>query len=792
MFRNYFKTAIRNLWKNKTYSFLNIFGLAIGITCASLIFLWVEDELSFNHQHLKRNNLYQLMENQHYDGKTYTFAATPGQLGPVLKSEIPGILNTFRMTWNQTVLFSLGDKSIHENGFYADSNMFSMLSLPFVEGKPDHVFKDLHSLVISEKMAKKFFPNNFTVDGKLHDVLGKTLKVDNKEDYVITGVVKDIPENNSIRFDWLAPFQIYYDKNNWTHQWGANGVQTFAEVSPKSSPDVIDKKIYGYIQTKEKDAVARLFLLSMNDWHLRSNFEDGKKAGGLIVYVRMFTIIAWIILLIGCINFMNLATARSEKRAREVGVRKVLGAARQMLIGQFISEAILMAFLSVLISLLMIYLILPSFNSLVQKQLLMDLASPLHISALVLIIIVCGLIAGSYPALYLSSFNPVSVFKGIKIKSGSASLIRKGLVILQFTISIILIISTIIIFQQIQYVKNRDLGYNKDNLVRLGVEGDLIKHFASVRQDLLSTGHVENASLAMLDMLEMGSNTSDFTWQGKDPNKKILITEDAIDPQYLPTIGLHLKYGRNFYPVPEQDSLSFIINETLAALMGKEKPIGETITWDTTRFHVIGVVKDFVYGDMYKKSDPLIFFCKPGWADLVYVKLKSNGSPEKALTAVEKVFKQDNPGYPFDYRFVNADFDAQFKTETLIGKLSRVFASLAIIISCLGLFGLAAYMAERRTKEIGIRKVLGASVARITRLLSKDFLQLVIISAIIAFPFSWWAMHQWLQNYAYRIQINWWVFVVAGILALMIAIFTISFQAIRAAVANPVRNLRTE
>jgi ABC-type antimicrobial peptide transport system permease subunit len=622
--------------------------------------------------------------------------------------------------------------------------------------------------------------------------VGKTIKVDNKEDLVITGVLVDIPENNTIKFQWLAPFQIYSDKFSWTHDWDANGVQTFLELDPKSSSATIDKKLHDYIQTKAKDEIAKLFLLSMNDWHLRSDFEDGKRAGGMIVYVRMFTIIAWIILLIACINFMNLATARSEKRAREVGVRKVMGAPRQLLISQFICEAIFMSFLAVLISLLMVMFILPGFNTLVQKHLFMDLFSPIHISALVFIILVCGLIAGSYPALYLSSFNPITVFKGIKVKSGSVSLIRKGLVVLQFTISIILIISTIIIFQQIQHVKNRDLGYNKDNLLQIGIEGDLIKHFAVIRQDLLSTGQVENAALSMHNMLSMGTSSSSFSWEGKDPNKKILITQEAVDPQFLPTTKLHLKYGRNFYPVPEQDSLSFIINETLAGLMGKDNPVGQFITWDTTRYRVVGVLKDFVYGDMYAKSDPLIFFCKPAWTSFVYVKLKSNGSPEKALSEVERVFKQDNPGFPFEYRFVNVSFDAQFKTETLIGKLSRVFASLAIVISCLGLFGLAAYTAERRTKEIGIRKVLGASVSRITGLLSKEFLQLVIISAVIAFPLSWWAMHEWLQNYAYRIQINGWVFVVAGVLAILIAIFTISFQAIRAAVANPVKNLRTE
>jgi len=785
MLKNYLKTTIRNLWRNRTYSFLNIFGLAIGITCAGLIFLWVEDELTFDNNHIKKNELFQVMENQFYAGKIYTFASTPGPLSQGMRTEIPGVVNSTRTSWQQNMLFSLNDKSIYENGYMADSNIFSMLTVQFVQGKQANVFKDNQSVVISEKMAKKFF-------GEDSNIIGKAIKVDNKENFIVTGVVKDMPKNSSLQFDWVVPFQNYLDKNDWLKEWGNNGIQTFAELSPNTSLAAVNKKIDGYIKTKESSSVVRLFLLSMNDWRLRNNFEEGKQTGGRIIFVRMFSVIAWIILLIACINFMNLATARSEKRAREVGVRKVLGAGKKMLIGQFIGEALFMSLLAVLFSLLLLMLLLPSFNTLVEKQLTLGLWQPSHLIALGLIVLICGLVAGSYPALYLSSFNPVYVFKGMKMKGGSASFVRKGLVVLQFTISIVLIVSTIIIFQQIQHVKNRDLGYNKDNLIQMNVQGDIQKKFPAVRQELLATGYVENAALSSLGMLWMGSSSSNYSWQGKDPNKKILITQDGVDPEYLPTTGLQLKYGRNFSSVAAQDSMSFIINETLAKLIGKENPVGEIIKQDTTPFRIVGVVKDFVYGDMYGKSDPLIFYCKPEWAGNIYIKLKNKSQTEAAVAKIEKVMKANNPGFPFDYQFVDAQFNRQFNTETLISKLSRVFAALAIIISCLGLFGLAAYTAERRTKEIGIRKVLGASVSRITGLLSKDFLQLVLISALIAFPLSWWAMHQWLQNYAYRITISWWVFVVAGVMAMLIALLTISFQAIRAALSNPIINLRTE
>jgi putative ABC transport system permease protein len=789
MIKNYLKTAFRNLWKNKTYSFLNIFGLAVGISCAGFIFLWVEDELNYNHNNCKKDQLYQVLENQAYDGKTYTFSATPGLLAPVMKDELPGIRNTCRFTWDQYTLFSLHDKSIYERGFYADSSVFSMFTLPFIQGKKEKAFDQLYSLVISEKMARKFF-------GEDKNIIGKTLKVDNKQEYMISGVMKNLPENSSFQFDWLAPFKIYFDKNNWLLQWGNNGIQTFVELDKQANAVSLNKKLNGYIKSKDTSAIARPFLFCMNDWRLRSKFEEGKQVGGRIQYVRMFSIIAWIILLIGCINFMNLATARSEKRAREVGVRKVLGAGKRNLVGQFLGEAVMMSFLSVALAVIIMLLVLPFFNTVVEKHLSIGLNNPTHIFSLLAIGLICGLIAGSYPAIYLSSFNPIWVFKGLKLKGAAPVFIRKGLVILQFTISIVLIIGTIIIYQQIQHVKNRELGYNKDNLIQTALRGDMAKNYRVIKQDLLSTGYVENVAVSDLNQLYMGSSTNDFRWDGKDPAQKVLITQDYVSPEYLSTTGIKIKSGRDFYPVASTDSLSVIINESLAKLIGKN-PVGKRLFRDTSAtgsipYTIVGVINDFVYGDMYGKSDPLVFMCYPENFGYMYIRLKQQSNMEPALAKIESVIKKDNPGYPFNYVFVGDEFNKQFKTEMLIGKLSRVFALLAIIISCLGLFGLAAYTAERRTKEIGIRKVLGATVTGITGLLSKDFLRLVFISAVVAFPLSWWFMHKWLQNYEYRITISWWVFVMAGLLALIIALITISFQSIRAAIANPVRSLRSE
>ena len=785
MIRNYLKMAFRNLWKNKTYSFLNIFGLAVGIACAGLIFLWVDDELSFDHHNEKKDQLYQVFENQAYEGKTYTFSATPGVMAPAMVQELPGVKNACRLTWQQYTLFNLGEKAIYERGFYADSSIFSMFTVPFVKGTKQNAFQQLHSLVISEKMAAKFF-------GDQKDIIGKTLRVDNKEEHVITGVFTDLPANSTIKFDWLAPFKIYHDKNEWLNEWDNNGIQTFVELEKNADVAALNQKLYGYIESKDSSANAQPFLFSMNDWRLYNKFEEGKQAGGRIQYVRMFTGIAWIILLIACINFMNLATARSEKRAREVGVRKVLGAGKKILVAQFIGEAMVMAFLSLIVAVIIISIALPAFNNLVEKKLVLGLDDPFHIFSLLLIGLVCGLVAGSYPSLYLSSFNPIGVFKGLNLKGSGAAYIRKGLVVVQFTISIILIISTIIVYNQIQHIKGRDLGYNKENVIQTGLRGQMEKNFAVIKNQLLTSGYVENVAMSNLNQLYMGSSTGDFTWDGKDPSKQVLVTQDIITPEYINTMGINIIKGRDFYPDAKQDSSSVIINETFAKIIGKQQIIGTVLRRDTTSFTIVGVVKDFVFGDMYAKSDPLLFQCYPDYFGYMYIKLKQQANVENAVARIESVIKSNNPGYPFNYIFMDDEFDRQFRSEALIGKLSRIFALLAIVITCLGLFGLAAYTAERRTKEIGIRKVLGASIPGITGLIAKEFVKLVIISSLISFPFAWWFMHNWLQDYAYRTQISWWVFAIAAALALLIAVFTISFQAIKAALANPVKSLRTE
>ncbi|WP_363435908.1 ABC transporter permease [Chitinophaga ginsengisegetis] len=791
MLRNYIKITFRHLWKNKTYSFLNIFGLAIGLACAGVIFLWVEDEVTYDSSHVKKDRIYQVWENWNYDGNIRTFTSTPALLADAMKTEIPGITQTCRTSEQATnLLFTFGDKKMYAAGIYVDASLFNIFTFPFTEGNAAVPFPQLYSIVITEKTARKFF-------GDTKNVVGKTITVDNAQPYVVSGVIKDIPENSTLKFEWVAPFEIYFSQNPYLKNWGSNSVDTYAELAPHADLTAINHKLQNFIAAHSPGAINQAFLFSMNNWRLHDQFSDGKQSGGRIEYVRLFSLIAWIILFIACINFMNLATARSEKRAKEVGIRKVVGAGKGRLITQFISEALFMSLLAAGVAVLLLFLVLPGFNALVDKHLSVGLDRPVHLIWLLGITVICGVLAGSYPSLYLSSFNPVFVLKGIKSKTGSAAFIRKGLVIAQFSVSITLIICTAIIYQQIQHVKKRNLGLNKDNLISMQLQGTMKQNFAAIKTALLATGMVENAALADHVPLYGGNNTSDIGWTGKSPTDNILISQRVVSPEFIQTAGMKIVAGSDFKPVTAANGMDVLITESLEQLMGKGSAVGKTITTPFSADSVIhsrvaGVVKNYVYGNMYGTPDPVVFYCMPDEANLMYVRMNTGADKEAALHKIGDVMKQLNPAYPFTYQFVDDQFNAMFINETLMQQLSRLFATLAIVISCLGLFGLAAYTAERRTKEIGIRKVLGASVSGITRLLSADFLKLVGIAALIAFPVAWYTMDQWLQKFPYRISIHYWVFVLAGVAAMLIALLTISFQSIKAALMNPVSSLKAE
>ncbi len=799
---NLFKTTFRNILSNKIYSFLNIVGLAIGIACAGLIFLWVSDEVTYDNFNIKKDRLYAVKVNASFGDNKFTMESTPRLMAASMKAEISGVVNSCRVSdEDMNVLVSVNGKAMYISGRYADPSLFSMFTFSFVQGNAGKPYSQLYSVVIPERTVKKLFGNE-------QNVVGRTIRMNNAQDYVISGVVKDMPVNSTLQFEWLAPYQAQMQQNfqksgDYDENWNSYGPFTYVELAPSANVTAINQRLFNYIHTKDATQKNTTFLYPMSRWHLYNEFAGQKETGGgRIKQVRLLSVIAWVILLIACINFMNLATARSEKRAKEIGVRKVLGSGRIRLIMQFMGESLLMSAMAAALAIVIITLTLPAFNTLVQKSLSLGLDNPAHIFALLLITMICGLFAGSYPSLYLSSFDPVKVLKGLKIKSGSAALIRKGLVVLQFSISVVFIISTIIIYQQIQHVKDRNLGFNKDNLVEINMQHDINKIFPVIKQELLNTGLVQNVATSDHVTIYGGNSDNRFNWEGKQPDNQVSITFRTVSSEFVSTSGMKIIEGKDFAGTPS-DTSTVIITRSLANIIDKNGVVGKFIqsprgmkdgTYRSLR--IVGVVNDYVFGNMYDLAGaPVIFLCASAGrstADLLYVRLMDGHVSQKTLSALGTVINKNNPAYPFQYKFVDDQFNEMFTSEVQMSKLSSIFATLAIIISCLGLFSLAAYTAERRIKEIGIRKVLGASVSGLAGLLSKDFLQLVGISCLVAFPVAWWIMHNWLQNYEYRINIHWWIFASAGITAMLIALITVSFQAIKAALTNPVKSLRSE
>lgn len=775
--------------KNKTFSFINILGLALGMACSLLIMIWVQDELRMDRFHQNDSRLYRVMENQQYTGVVNTFASTPGILAENIVKDVPEIQMASQMLWEESVLFTVGNTFDKEKGRYVQGNFLSMFSFPLKEGDLRTALKRPDGLVISQKLANKYF--------KGQNAVGKIVRIDNKDDVMVTGVLADIPEASSLKFDYLLSYDRWQKANKWAKEWGNNGPRCYVLLTPNASLEKVNAKIKNYIKTKNKTSNVDLFLQNYGESYLYSNWEGGQQNGGRIEYVKIFSIVAVFILIIACINFMNLATARSVKRAKEVGIRKVVGAYRDSLMGQFLGESMLITLLSLVFSILLVLLILPVFNDITTKQLSLNFANPSFLILLLGLALITGLLAGSYPALFMASLNPVVILKGsLKFKS-SATYFRKGLVVLQFGLSILLILGTIVVYRQIQYIQTKNLGYNRENLLYLPLEGDLKKNFGVFRQELEKQSGIKSVSCAQSDPLEVGSSTQGVKWPGKDTTQLILFSQNSVSYDYIKTMGIKLLDGRDFLPAFSTDTSNYLINEASARKMGYEHPVGQEMTMWTKKGKIIGLMKDFHFNSLHNAIEPLILRLQRGMSDTtdywgtVLVRTQA-GQTKEAVTSLEASFKKFNPHFPLKYSFTDQEFANLYKAENTVSKLSSYFAFLAIFISCLGLFGLAAFMAEQRTKEIGVRKVLGATVADIVLLLSKDFLALVVIAILIASPIGWWAMNKWLQNFAYRIDIEWWIFALAGLLALGIALLTISFQSIKAALTNPVKSLRSE
>ncbi len=787
MLKNFLILTFRNLWKTKGYSFLNIFGLSVGIAAASLIFLWVEDEVDYD-DFPNKENIYLIKSKQFYEGNVSVFSATQGPLGPAVEKEIPGIESTVRLDFGTTALFSIGEKHLYQEGRYVDPGFLKMFSVQFLQGDSNTALNEPNNIVLSASSAQRLF-------GSVN-VVGKTIRLNNEKDYTISGVVRDFPKNSSYEFDWLLPFENYEKENKWLETWNNNGIITLIQTEPNTNIAGINTQLKDFVKRElnEDSYTTESFAYPISRLRMYNNFDkSGNEIEGRIKYVRLFSLIAWVVLLIACINFMNLSTARSEKRAKEVSMRKVMGAGRSSLIRFFLGESFIYTFLATLTAVGMIWLFLKPFNTLVNKDLEMQLLSPLHLGFLVAITFLCGLISGSYPAFYLSSFNPLTTLKGVKRKGGTAGMIRRGLVVAQFTAAIVLMISTVLIYQQIQHAKERDLGLDKSQVITTSLKGEMYKHLNAIKSQLKGTGAIEEVGVSNTNVLNIGSNADGFGWEGKDPDASILISFFTADADFVPSLGMEIVDGRNFHQNLKGDSKSVLINESLAKLIQDDgKVAGRNIEWNDDFYLIAGVVKDFVYNNVYAAADPLVIFSFDQSYGQLYMKTKASADLPKTLTKVEQVIKSQNPEYPFEYKFLDETFNEFFQSEMLIQRLSRVFAILCIIISCLGLFGLAAYSAEVRSKEISIRKVLGASVRELVMMLNKEFLTLVALSALIAFPIAWWIMNSWIENFEYHIKIPWMVFVITGLLAMIIALLTISSQALKAALTDPAKMLRDE
>lgn len=785
MFKNYLKVTWRNLLKNKTFTGINIAGLAVGMASAALILFWVQNEVSYDQFHIGKDRLFQMYNKSFFDGKMICWGTTPKPMMKALKQDYPQVEQASR-TDRANYLFSIGDKRLTLQGFHVDPDFLTMFSFPLVKGNSKSALNSMKNIVITEKASKKLFGDA--------DAMGKTIKIDSVDYFTVTGVMKDLPNNTRFDFEYLMPW-TYWEKINGHEDknWGNNSVQTYVMLKPGVTEAYADNQVKNITRTHSEIKDIDVFMHPITKWRLYSKFENGKIVGGRITIIRLFSIIAGLILLIACINFMNLSTARSEKRAKEVGIRKVVGASKASLIAQFLGESIMISLISGAVALVILEVSLPSFNLLTEKQLFIPFASPVFWLLVFSFILFTGIVSGSYPALYLSSFAPVKVLKGTFKAAKAVFSPRKVLVVTQFWFAIVLIISTIIVKQQLDYAQNRDTGYKKDNLVYTFMSGTVSKNYALIRNELVTSGAATAVTKTSAPMTEGWSDTWDYSWEGKQEGAKLDFNMFNVDADFTKTMNLKIVAGRDIdiktYP---SDSTAVLLNEAAVKTMGFKDPIGQIVKNSETKLKVVGVIKDFILQSPYEPVRPMVIQGPKSWFQVIHYKLNPQHTTAENLKLAEGVFKKYNSEYPFDYHFVDDEYSKKFADEQRIGTLATLFAGLTIFISCLGLFGLATYMAQNRIKEIGVRKVLGASVMGVTTMLSKDFLTLVGISFLFATPTAWYLMHMWLQGYSYRVEISVWVFASAAFVTTLISVITVSFQAVKAALTNPVKSLRSE
>lgn len=781
MIKNYMLIAIRNILRQKGYSFINIFGLAVGLASVILILLWVNYEFSYDKAHERIDRIYRLGQTQLYSSGPLNTFSMPGPLSAAVKENFPEVEEAFRFSYSGMII-RYEEKKFSEEIVYADKELFSVMTVNFIAGNPTTIFDDYFSVVISEKLAKKYFGNE--------NPLGKALRFSSDKSFKVSAVFEDIPINTSLRFDICIPFEhLEKDQDAKIKEYGWNSYGTYLLLKEGIAMEDAGSKIQHFlpIASNQPESTTELWLWPLTKIHLYRY-----SGGGMINTIYMFILIASIILIIACINFMNLATARSAKRSKEIGLRKVMGANRKHIINQFVGESVFTSFLSLIVAVLLVTLILPSFNLFTEKELIFDFADPVIVGGLIVLTLFTGIIAGSYPALYLSSFKPISVLKGFAIKGKSGATFRKTLVVFQFTLSIVLIIGTIIIFKQLSFIQNKDIGLRNENVIFIVMRGEVNSKFETFKPMLLANPKIESVSRTNSLPFRIGSNTGGINWDGKSEEEDILIGFSFADYDFVKTMGMEMAQGRYFSREYGTDSTAVVINENAAKIMGLENPVGSWLSWgEESRYTIIGVVKDYNFQHMSEEISPLTIFKMPEYCQYILIKLNKT-DVKSTIESIEENWDKVFPNYPFTYTFMEDKYREMYTREEKSGELFKYFAFLAVFISSLGLFGLTSYLAEQKTKEIGIRKVLGSSVSGIVMIMSKEFTKLIIIANIIAWPLTWYLGQQMLDMYAYRMEMSIWIFVSATLISFTIAFLTISYQSIKAGRSKPVDALRYE
>jgi putative ABC transport system permease protein len=788
MLKNYFKIAFRNLLRHKAYSLINISGLAIGMACSILILLWVQNERSYDRFHANAPHLYRVTAQAGEFKVAINAAGMPGGL----KQEIPAIKSFVRLTTLSTKLFETGDRKFEEKRvFYADSNFLELFSFRLLKGNPKTALLNVNGVLITESIAMKYFGRE--------EALGKVLRIDNGSNVTVTGVLADIPANSHLQFDFILPMAAIMQTNEdlRTNTWDNFDFYSYLllDNSFVPTPAAINRfnKQMNDIYKKRVPSIKIEFQLQpLTDIHLHSNLQIDLPGQGNILYVRIFFVVAIFILVVACINFMNLATARSARRAKEVGLRKVVGALRGQLMAQFLGESLLISFFSLLLAIGLVLLCLPFFNYLAGKELPIELMSGKMIAILLSIAAATGLVSGSYPALFLSGFRPVKVLKGNMRSMGGNLLFRNGLVVVQFIVSIVLLSGTVVVYRQLQFIKNKNLGFDKENLLYMPMTGGISEKQLALKAELSKNPLTENFAIASEVPTSLSSGTVDVEWEGKDPKLQVVFPNLHVSEGFIEVFKMKMAAGRSFSSEFKADTTNYIINEEAARVMGMkiEEAVGKSLSLWERKGIIIGVVKDFNYKPIQRPIEPLIMGLNR-WGGNVVIRTKP-GQTQATIKALEKISTQLNPSFPFSYNFLDQDLARLYKGEQQLGSLFNIFAILAIFISCMGLYGLSAFMSEQRIKEIGVRKVLGASVFSIVNLLSSGITRLILIAMVIAIPISWFAINNWLKNFAYRVEINWIIFAGSSLAALLVAWLTVSYESVKAAITNPIKSLRTE